>query len=274
MKYLIENLSDLNKIEIKNIDELSSSYIAYFNDSVLKTKKEKKSVKDSFLIDEITKFDASINRLRTAGNLGELEAVANSLLDNYNRVYSSLADKYKKYGKDIFEPITNRWRIINKNTTYLKYGFGSQQSMIFTNKKNVPNDKINIKKVNHRKEIIKKLIDDKATCKCVLKEVNCKEMFKLFENGLEKEGYINDTWTKWESSAPSLVRFYFFCIDKNHTVFRDKYTTEENFTNGLKLLRKLYDYWEKPYLNERRKMKIANNAKNTDDDFDVLLRYL
>src|SRR5690606_38446338 len=127
--------------------------------------------KSSFLIDEITRFDSAINILKYANDLGELELTRDSLHDNYNSTYILLQSKYKKYGKDIFEPITTRWKLPKKkNTTFLNYGFDKPLFTSSTKPKPTERDKI-----------LEKLIKKNGKCE---KGESCLDTFKKFEFGL------------------------------------------------------------------------------------------
>ncbi|MBF8151304.1 hypothetical protein ITJ86_15460 [Winogradskyella sp. F6397] len=241
MDYLIEKLSDLDKINVDNIDNLAHNYIINFENYITQAREEKKSVKESFLIDEIIRFDSAINILKYANNLGDLEITANKLLDNYNSTYNSLESKYNKYGSDIFTPITKRWRVLNKrNTTFLNYGF-NQDKDIFSDTKKA--NKLNL------------YFRDKKSV----------ETFYQFEEKLIVKGFLDEERNNWKGSTASLYRFVHYCsINK---LFKERYFGDY-FIDVFKAFRGIYNKHDaKDYdkINKRDKIVAANS-----DEFDFL----
>lgn len=212
MKYLIEKLSDLNTINIKDIGNASEEYLIYFEKSINLLKDKKKQF---FVFNEIRKFNSAINILKQTSDLESNEKLkANSLLDNYNSTYQALQSKYEDYSKDVFKPITERWRFTkNKNTTFFNYSINTSNEFIDT-----------------------KLRTDKL--KLILKDEKSKLMFYEFERKLVTLEYLNNTRNKWLKDASSLYRFVHYCSINN--LFIDFYSGE-SFIDAFKIFREIYD---------------------------------
>ena len=80
------------------------------------------------------------------------------------------------------------------------------------------------------------------------------EKFKNYESKLMRHQFLSDNRNKWLKNATELIQFYSFCERKS--LFKDKYETN---TNGIKLLRELYDFHSETSMDTPSKRKIKSH---------------
>lgn len=271
LKYLINKLSELDYFTIQELENsitsLESDYYSLIKDKY----EELDGIKFYKFIGDVTEKLFRAIKLIENEDAEKNNKKHDILIESYRKKYKILELEYKAYYPEAFKKHYQWWSLKDHKPLLINNPQLINKLFHDISSNSIANNSSGSQKMeSDRNDILNTLINVESKIK---RGENCKTQFFQFEKGLEKAGYLDGTWTNWLSDASSLIRFYFFCMDENHRVFRDNYSFDENRVKALKLLRKLYNFNEGPSVDRPTKMMIAKKSKKHNSQFAFLLEY-
>lgn len=238
--YLINNTERLLKlekdIELSNelpyigLQNLKGIFLNGLSTNLIKCKNAE--LKENILNDALRKIVVAKKFVNS--NINDFY-LKKTLLNSYNGLYREIESTYEANYPDIFV-IEDIRSLNNVPKKYSGYDNLIGRALDFEKEP----DKFSTEVFLDRSEIINKLIG-----------LNTKkhDKFLEYEKKLISLGYLNSDRNKWLKGTASFIRFYIYC-EKKSIIKEDIY--REN-SKGVKLLRDLYNYYDKQTIDTPKK---------------------
>ncbi len=234
-----------------SVDEFDNAFYKFLiedntkSDAIKKQKISKIITGIEMYIDYLWKFDSvSIIDFHYKNSL-----VSFNKKEEHKTIHEILANN-----NILFYDIPTYWIYINLKTLY-DFLWSDYSSFIDNQTRKFNyfySNKEDTKKNNEKKTLSRETIFN-----YLFRSPKDQEIFEKYEVVLIKDLFLNDEKNKWLRDAASLIRFYNYC--ENKKLFEVRH---DGYSTGVKLLRKLYNFFEGTDLDTPSKRKKQENKRN------------
>ena len=261
MKYLIENLTDLDSLSLEDmkiiIDKLESNYIFDISN-------EYKSNPINFykyLGDKINELVSKKNYVN--GELkNDKDYKLEVILKSYSKVYKKLEIDYKDYYPNAFKKHYEFWSLKDYQSpslNNLKYSpitkFNSIANLDLEQDLH-DNDRQDLHD-NDRQEILEFFLVDH----------NAIKKYHQYEKKLIARGFINNERNEWKKPLINFIRYIHYCAERK---LLKSFYWGDDFIDAVKGMKVLY-FYNKKLPSDYQKLKVAkDNIEKKPNKFDFL----